>query len=102
MYEEQARINAMISYFFLGPIFLLARSGSPLADPYVRLHAKRASIILLFGLGGYVSYSFLSPLLDFPLFGISLAAIVLGFLVTLLVGYLMYSAYRAFNGDTLS
>ncbi len=100
MYEEQVRINAMISYFFLGPIFLMARSGSPLADPYVRLHAKRSSIIILLGLGGYASYFFLKPLLLYPIFGISLATIVLALIVSVLVGYLVYNAYRAYHGDT--
>ncbi len=102
MYEEQARINAMISYFFLGPIFLLARGGSPLADPYVRVHAKRASFILLFGSFGYAGYIFLKPLLVWSIFGIPLASIILGMLVSILVGYLMYSAYKAYHGDTLS
>ena len=49
MHEDQTRINATISYFFLGPLFLLARAGSPLAESYVHSHAKRASIIMLLG-----------------------------------------------------
>lgn len=102
MYEEQARINAMISYFFLGPIFLLARAGSPLADPYVRVHAKRSSFILLFGLCGYAGYFFLKPFLTWNIFGITLAPIILGILVSILVGYLMYSGYKAYHGDALS
>ncbi len=77
MYEEQARINATISYFFLGPIFLLARGGSPLADPYVRTHAKRSSFIMMFGCLGYAAYFLLKPLLTWTPFGLSLSTIVL-------------------------
>ena len=36
MPDLSTRINALIAYLFLGPILLLAKSGTPLAEPYVR------------------------------------------------------------------
>lgn len=65
---EQDRINAMISYFFLGPLFLLAKKNTPLADPYVRGHARQSSIIIgmtflvgmvYLGVRSYIQISFL-------------------------------------------
>ncbi len=97
MYEEQARINATISYFFLGPIFLLVRNSGPLTDPYVRLHAKRASIIMAFGLVGYITYFLLSPFLVLAPFGSLISTLSLGGITTIMVGYLIFSAYKAFH-----
>ena len=102
MYEEQARINATISYFFLGPIFLLARSGSPLADPYVRTHAKRSCYITGVWLLGYMIYFFLKPFLIFAPFGIPLTSIVLSAIIATMVGYLIFFAYRAFVWDAIT
>lgn len=34
--NEQSRINAMITYFFLGPLFLLVRADTPFGEAYVR------------------------------------------------------------------
>lgn len=47
--SEQTKINAVLSYFLLGPIFLLAHSNPNLAHPFVRSHAKNASKILIIG-----------------------------------------------------
>ena len=49
----------MISYFFLGPLFLLAKKDTPLADSYVKGHAKRASIIIAIASIIYIAYAFL-------------------------------------------
>ena len=49
----------MISYFFLGPLFLLAKKDTPLADSYVKGHAKRASIIIGITCMIYITYAFL-------------------------------------------
>ena len=76
--NEQSRINAMISYFFLGPLFLLAKSGTPLRDPFVRSHAIRASIIMSIAAGIYGVYIFLIRiLLDFSILGIQVHDIIL-------------------------
>lgn len=100
MHEEQARINATISYFFLGPLFLIAKSGSPLADPYVRLHSKKSSLIIGWWLLGYLAYYILKPLLVFSLFGIPLTSIVLWTMIFILVGNLVYFAYKAYHWDS--
>ena len=47
MHSETTRINALICYFFLGPFILLSREGTPLADPFVKGHAKKSSIFLV-------------------------------------------------------
>ena len=57
--NEQDRINAMISYFFLGPLFLVAKKGTPLANSYVRGHAKKASSIIGISFLIYIIYAFL-------------------------------------------
>lgn len=95
--DEQTRINAAISYFFLGPLFLLARSGTPLADPYVKIHAKRASGYMLIGVIGYVIYFLLKPYITLVIFGISLHVVILSIMLVCLIGMLAYSAYKAFQ-----
>ena len=64
--NEQTRINATISYCFLWPLFLLAKSGTSLRDPFVRTHAVRSSIIISIGFFVYLLYIFLlRPFSDF-------------------------------------
>jgi hypothetical protein len=98
MYDEQSRINAIISYFFLGPLFLLAREGTPLSEGYVRWHARRSSLIIACGVIVYIAYFFLSPLIAFQVFGFSVAAIVLGLIVTIVILALVHGAYGAYRG----
>lgn len=99
MYDEQTRINAALSYFFLGPLFLLARAGTPLADPYVRAHARQATIYIGIGILAYALYFALKPYIGFVFFGISLHVIILSLLLTLLIWILIFSAYSAFRGS---
>lgn len=98
--NTQARINAMIAYFFLGPIFLAVRSDTPIAEPYVRGHARRASAIMGIGLIILIAYLFLlKPVLGFQLpFGISLNSVILTAYMVILSGYLIHGAYRAYHG----
>jgi hypothetical protein len=42
--SPQVRINAMISYFFLGWLMLLSKNPE-WNDPFVRSHAKTATMI---------------------------------------------------------
>ena len=83
--DEQTRINAAISYFFLGPLFLFAKSGTPLADPYVKIHAKRASGYILAGIIAYGIYFLLKPYITFALFGISLHVVLLSIILAVLI-----------------
>lgn len=78
---EQDRINAMISYFFLGPLFLLAKKNTPLADPYVRGHAKQSSIIIGMTLIIGIVYLFVRPYIQISFLGIDLRTIVLGLIM---------------------
>jgi hypothetical protein len=98
--NTQARINAMIAYFFLGPIFLAVRSDTPIGDPYVRGHARRASMIMAIGIIVLIAYLFLlKPILNFQLpFGISLNSVILTAYMVILSGYLIHGAYRAYHG----
>ncbi len=98
--NTQARINAMIAYFFLGPLFLAVRGENPIAEPYVRGHAKRASVIMGVGLVILIAYLFLlKPILNFQLpFGISLNSVILTAYMLILSGYLIHGAYRAYHG----
>lgn len=78
---EQDRINAMISYFFLGPLFLLAKKNTPFADPYVRGHAKQSSIIIgMTSIIGIV-YFLVRPYIQISFLGIDLRTIVLGLIM---------------------
>lgn len=89
----------MISYFFLGPLFLLARQWTPLAEPYVRGHAMRSSIILgLWGIG-YIVYIFLRPLLMIEILSLELSVMVLWAIVSVMILALIHGAYRAYHGQ---
>ena len=98
--NTQARINAMIAYFFLGPIFLAVPRDTPIGEPYVRGHAKRASMIMVIGVVILLVYLFLlKPLFDFGLpFGISMHSVILTGYMLVLTGYLIHGAYRAYHG----
>lgn len=98
MHDEQARINATISYLFLGPVFLLAKAGTPLAEKYVQDHAKRASFLILGSLGIYLIYYFIKPILLISILGISLASVILAIVVTGILAILLHGAYYAFYG----
>ena len=97
---EQDRINAMISYFFLGPLFLLAKKNTPLADPYVRGHAKQSSIIIGMTLIIGIVYLFVRPYIQISFLGIDLRTIVLGLIMGWCSIFLLRWAYRAYRGNT--
>lgn len=88
---EQSRINAIISYFFLGPLFLLAKRGTPLRDPYVQTHAKRASKIILIFLMVLGLYFFVKPWTDLSLpgIGIHIHTVMLVSIVVISIVFLM-------------
>lgn len=89
--NEQSRINAVISYFFLGPLFLLAKKGTPLAEQSVQMHAKKSSKIILITLIFLFLYFFLlKNLLNINFLGIQLDTILL----TLIIGGCLYLLLR--------
>lgn len=99
MPDISTRINALIAYLFLGPLLLLSKKGTPLADPFVRGHAKRASIIILIGFISYIIYYSIHSILLFTLLGISIDVVVLTCIVSGTILALMAGAYRAYNGS---
>ncbi len=90
----------MISYFFLGPLFLLARAGTPLASPSVREHAKRSSMIISISLLIGVLYFFIRPYIQYSPFGFDLRTILLTLIITGCIIALMHGAYQAYRGLT--
>lgn len=99
--NEQSRINAMISYLFLGPIFFLfGKEGTPLWDTYVRWHAKKASIIIGATIIACLIYFFLlKNLIDFtiPFIGIHIHTVILGIIMATCMIFLLSGAYRAYS-----
>lgn len=98
MPDISTRINALIAYLFLGPIMLLARSGTPLADTYVRWHARRASLIIAIGAIVFAIYRSLHSYLTFAIFGISIDIIIVTSIVSITLLALIAGAYRAYHG----
>lgn len=92
------RINALIAYLFLGPIMLLAKKDTPLAHPYVRGHAKRATIIIIIGIIAFALYRLLRNYLTFGIFGVSLGLIIVTLIMSITVLVLIVGAYRAYSG----
>ena len=83
MPDISTRINALIAYLFLGPIMLLAKGGTPLADPYVRGHARRASLIIMIGAIVFALYRSIHGYLAFGIFGISIDLIIVSAIVSI-------------------
>ena len=98
MPDISTRINALIAYLFLGPIMLLARSGTPLADPYVRGHARRANLIIAIGAIVFALYRSLHSYLAFGIFGISVDVIIVTSIVSITLLALIAGAYQAYHG----
>ena len=97
---SQDRLNAVIAYFFLWPVFLLAKRDTPLWHPFVQEHAKKSSIILLvFSIIFVVFHFILAPYIQFSFFGFSLRAILQALIVSLLCLILATKAYKAFHDE---
>lgn len=98
MLDENTRINAVITYLFLGPIMLFAKAGTPLWDAYVQSHARRASVIQLMGFVFLGLYFFIKKYLTFGVFWISLSTIVLMVIMSVFLLVLLAWAYAAYRG----
>ncbi len=57
--DQKVKTNAIISYLFLGWIFLIAKKNPNFWNVFVRDHAKNATKIHLFFLAWYLIYSFI-------------------------------------------
>ena len=96
--NEQSRINAVISYFFLGPLFLLAKKGTPLGEDSVQMHAKKSSKIIFITLIALVLYFFLfKNLLNINFLGLELDTIFLTLIIGGCLYFLLHGAYSAYN-----
>lgn len=99
--QEQDRINALISYFFLGPLFLLAKKDTPLAAPYVQKHARIASSIIGVTFLAMVAYFGIRGYIGISLLGIGIRTIVVTAIMGTCSAFLIRGAYRAYHaGDT--
>lgn len=76
MPSQTHKINAAISYFFLGPLFLLAKKNTPFAEKFVHDHAKKSSLILFVGIIFMVILSQLKGFLLLGIAGFSLYGII--------------------------
>ncbi len=66
--SPKVRTNAVIAYFFLGPLMLLSRGNPNFSDAFVRSHARTATRTMLAYAALLVGHwMFLSDLLDFKL-----------------------------------
>lgn len=102
MPDISTRINALIAYLFLGPIMLLAKSGTPLANPYVRGHARRASLIIAIGAIIFALYRSFHSYLAFGIFSISIDLIIVSLIVSITLLALIAGAYQAYHGMSAS
>ncbi len=78
MPSSQEVINAMICYFFLGPVIWLARKNPNFSSRFVQSHARRSSWLYVAGILGLTIFFFaIAPLTHFPLMGFYLSDILL-------------------------
>ncbi|NRH21281.1 hypothetical protein HOO68_04525 [Candidatus Gracilibacteria bacterium] len=102
MPDISTRINALIAYLFLGPLLLLMKEGTPLGHPFVRGHAKRASLVILIGFISFIVYFSVRHSLSFSIFGITLGTVLLTGIVSSTLFALVVGAYRAYSGVSTS
>ena len=97
--SEQTKVNAVLSYLLLWPLFLLAHSNPNLSHPFVQSHAKNASKILLITFILWWIFAFvLSDLIAsfyIPIIDISLIKCVNIAISVSIIGMLMRGAYQA-------
>jgi hypothetical protein len=103
--DQKTRTNAMISYFFLGWIFLLARRNPDFAHPFIRTHAKKATRTHILLLGGFALYSFYLakyiPNFSLPVIPtLSIDKIISVSFFILLAAAIVRGAYLAHRGES--
>lgn len=101
MLSQKIRTNAMTAYFFLGWLFLISRNPN-FSDPFVRLHARRATRGHVFFLALFLAYShFLAHFFQYslPIINITLDRVIsLGVFGGLLL-FVLSGAYSAQKGE---
>lgn len=97
---HQDRLNAVIAYFFLWPVFLLAKNDTPLGHPFVQEHAKKSSVILLTFWSLYAVFHFIiAPYIQLFFFWFSIRSILQALIIGLLCFILAREAYKAFHNE---
>jgi len=97
--EEKKRINAAISYLFMGELFLLAKNNPNFGDIFVRNHAKSATKIHLTFLVIILAYkkfaeSFLY--ISVPIININISRVIEASLYIIFTLLLIRWAYKAY------
>ncbi|MDD2744942.1 MAG: hypothetical protein PHU93_00205 [Candidatus Gracilibacteria bacterium] len=99
--SSQVRTNALISYFFLGALLLLAKRNPNFSHPFVREHAWAATRIHSILLGFSILYlQLLADLLSYrlPIIDIPLSRVVFSVVLFFLLALLFRGAYLAHQG----
>lgn len=99
--SRQIRTNAAIAYFFLGPIFLLAKRNPNFAEPFVRAHAKAGTKAVFVYLAAFFAYShYLSGYLAFslPFLPIPASRLVSAGILAIMFATLLRGTLRANSG----
>lgn len=97
MYPEQTRINAAISYFFLGPFFLLSRKNSPFWEKFVQQHSKKATIIIFFMIITLSGIWIFRDILKYWIIGFDLYQIIFSVALIFFFLLLIKWSYQAFE-----
>ena len=99
--SEKVRTNALISYFFLGWIFLLARRNPDFSDPFVRAHAIDATRIHVGFLVAYLVYAYILRsflYIPIPLVTVTVDKVVMVAMFSFLVYLIVRGPYLAYRG----
>lgn len=97
MYPEQTRINAAISYFFLGPFFLLSKKNSPFWEKFVQQHSKKATIIIFFMIITLSGIWIFRDILKYWIIGFDLYQIIFSIALIFFFLLLIKWSYQAFE-----
>lgn len=97
MYPEQTRINAAISYFFLGPFFLLSKKNSPFWEKFVQQHSKKATIIIFFMIITLSGIWIFRDILKYWIIGFDLYQIIFSVALIFFFLLLIKWSYQAFE-----
>ena len=103
---NQDRTNAAIGYFFLAPLFLLAKRNPNFTHPFVREHARSATKIIVAFIVLFVLYkTLLAPILmniSIPLLLVDADRVASIAFFAIFLFSLLRGASRAFSGKSAS
>lgn len=114
MHDQQSRVNAMISYFFLGWLMLANRMNPNFSDSFVQSHAKKASIlhgiylvVFLFYIylikpiliGSFTIFGYSISLNHIPVIGVTVHDVILWAIFGWLISQVLIGAYKSFQWE---